>query len=62
MKCPICNKKRHIEIDLHSDGFAENLQECGDCGALWTRKENVETLVSNPSFVPSPLSGQSNPI
>ncbi|SDM65321.1 hypothetical protein SAMN05660860_02928 [Geoalkalibacter ferrihydriticus] len=38
IECPICKGKTHVEIDTHSDGFAENLQECGDCGALWTTR------------------------
>jgi len=25
-----------VEVNLHADGFAENLQECGNCGTLWT--------------------------
>ncbi len=45
MKCPICHQTHHIEIDLHSDGYAENLQECGDCGTIWTRHMDTETLV-----------------
>ncbi|WP_291315954.1 hypothetical protein [Desulfuromonas sp.] len=45
MECPICKRKNHVEIDTHSDGFAENLQECGDCGALWTSKEGKEIIV-----------------
>ena len=35
MECPICHTTTHVEIDTHSDGYAKNLQECGDCGALW---------------------------
>lgn len=35
MKCPSCNNQHHVEVDTHADGFAENLQECGNCGALW---------------------------
>jgi transposase-like protein len=45
MECPICKKSKHIEIDTHSDGFAQNLQECGDCGALWTRKDGKTIIV-----------------
>lgn len=45
MECPICRKKAHVELDTHSDGFAENLQECGDCGALWISKESGSVLV-----------------
>ena len=52
MQCPACHKKYHVEIDMHSDGFAENLQECGDCGALWTRKADVETLIFRPDLSP----------
>lgn len=43
--CPICNQKAHVEIDTHADGFAENLQECGDCGALWTQKGARSLLI-----------------
>jgi len=45
MICPICQGKAHVEIDTHSDGFAENLQECGDCGALWTRKGEEQIVI-----------------
>ena len=36
MKCPLCKSREHIEIDLHSDGFSQNIRECGDCGGVWT--------------------------
>ena len=45
MECPICGNGNHVEIDTHSDGFAENLQECGGCGALWTRKGEREIII-----------------
>ena len=45
MECPICQNETHVELDTHSDGFAENLQECGDCGALWISKEGDSVLV-----------------
>ena len=45
MECPICNNPYHVEIDTHSDGFAANLQECGHCGALWTRKANISIIL-----------------
>ncbi|MFA5517089.1 MAG: hypothetical protein WDA20_12455 [Desulfuromonadales bacterium] len=45
MKCPICGGKTRVEIDTHSDGFADNLQECGDCGTVWTRKEGEEIIL-----------------
>jgi len=45
MECPVCRNKAHVELDTHSDGFAENLQECGDCGALWTSKGGESILI-----------------
>ncbi len=35
MKCPICNSKTGIEIDMHSDGYARDIMECTCCNALW---------------------------
>lgn len=35
MECPVCKRKKHLALDTHADGYAENLIECGDCGALW---------------------------
>ncbi len=45
IECPNCKGKTHVEIDTHSDGYAENLQECGDCGALWTRKGDINLMI-----------------
>ena len=45
MKCPICNSKTRVEIDTHSDGYAENLQECGACGALWICRGDSEIIL-----------------
>jgi uncharacterized Zn finger protein len=45
MECPICKGKTHVEIDTHSDGFTGNLQECGNCGALWTRRREKEIII-----------------
>jgi hypothetical protein len=45
LECPICKNKTHVEIDTHSDGFTENLQECGDCGALWAVKGEREIII-----------------
>ncbi|MBE0598644.1 MAG: hypothetical protein IH614_15400 [Desulfuromonadales bacterium] len=45
MKCPVCGNRHQIEIDTHSEGFVENLQECGHCGAVWTRKGEQEIVL-----------------
>ncbi|PLX99136.1 MAG: hypothetical protein C0622_10930 [Desulfuromonas sp.] len=36
MECPLCQSKKHVEVDLHADGYTEIAYECGDCGAVWT--------------------------
>lgn len=46
MKCPICNNHDGIEIDIHSDGYADNLLECAACGALWINDLGEIVLLS----------------
>ena len=36
MKCPFCKNREHVEIDLHADGFSQDIRECGACGGMWT--------------------------
>ena len=38
MKCPNCNGKEGIEIDMHSDGYARDLLECTNCGTIWLER------------------------
>lgn len=45
MKCSICGNKACAEVNLHADGFVQNLQECGVCGTLWTIKGGGTILV-----------------
>lgn len=40
MKCPHCDSKKGIEIDMHSDGYAKDLLECTSCGTLWLEKSS----------------------
>lgn len=47
MECPVCKDKCHVEIDTHSDGYAQNIQECGSCGTVWTNKEQKEIVLHN---------------
>ncbi|HEY6839400.1 MAG TPA: hypothetical protein VI389_11700 [Geobacteraceae bacterium] len=42
MKCPMCSTKNGLEIDMHADGYADNLLECTSCGAIWL--ETVEGI------------------
>ena len=45
MKCPLCKSREHVEIDLHADGFSQDVRECGDCGAIWTFSGNTLKLI-----------------
>jgi hypothetical protein len=36
MKCPLCKSRKHVEIDLHAEGFSQDARECGVCGGIWT--------------------------
>ena len=45
MNCPSCNSTGHIEIDLHADGFARDVCECGDCGAIWTTSGDGQKII-----------------
>ena len=50
MICPVCNHKNHLELDMHSDGYADDLVECIDCGALFRVKgESVLETVHGPT-------------
>ncbi len=46
MKCPICSNSHGIEIDIHSDGYADNLFECTNCEAVWLNVFDEITLLN----------------
>ena len=50
MKCPVCKGSAHVEIDTHADGYAQNLQECGDCGALWIARDEKEIILHSQNL------------
>ena len=45
MKCPLCQSKKHVEIDLHAEGFAQDARECGECGGIWTFSGDVRKII-----------------
>ena len=49
-ECPICHSTSQVEIDIHADGFANNLEECGVCGALWTQGKDFTRLVHGATW------------
>lgn len=49
-ECPICHSIDRVEIDIHADGFAEGLEECGVCGALWSQGKAGARLVHGATW------------
>jgi len=49
MKCPSCNSK-HLEIDIHADGYSANVLECGDCGCISTYSGNSIKVLKEKSM------------
>ena len=50
MKCPLCKSREHVEIDLHADGFSQDVRECGDCGAIWTFSGNKLKVIKESAL------------
>ncbi|WP_303721021.1 hypothetical protein [Malonomonas rubra] len=44
-KCPICKSSKHVEIDLHAEGYSEDVYECGDCGSIWAYPHNALKVI-----------------
>lgn len=49
-ECPICHSIDRVEVDMHADGFARNLEECGVCGALWSQGKTRAKLVHGATW------------
>ena len=49
-ECPICHSIDRVEVDIHADGFAAGLEECGVCGALWTQGRTKARLVHGATW------------
>ena len=47
MKCPICKCSNHSEIDLHVEGFYEELFECDLCGSSWSVSHGLTEVVND---------------
>ncbi|PLX71900.1 MAG: hypothetical protein C0614_14225 [Desulfuromonas sp.] len=49
-ECPICHSTNQVEIDIHADGYANNLGECGACGALWCMEKDSARLIHGATW------------
>ncbi len=46
MKCPVCKKHQtHTEIEVHDNGFDEDLFQCETCGSTWSVNHGLVDLV-----------------
>jgi hypothetical protein len=49
MKCPVCKThEQHVDIDLHSAGFAEDIITCQICGTIWSINHGLTEIVMDP--------------
>ena len=47
MKCPICKSSESQEIDLHAEGFYENLFECPTCESSWSVNHGLTEVIKD---------------
>lgn len=48
MNCPVCkSSKQHTEIDVHSNGFDEEIIECDLCGTVWAINHGAVEIVKD---------------
>lgn len=49
MKCPVCKThEQYVDIDLHSEGFAEDICTCSICGTIWSVNHGLTKIVRDP--------------
>lgn len=47
MKCPVCKHHEFKELDLHSEGFYEDIKECRVCGTVWAVNHGVTEVIKD---------------
>ncbi|MBE0501169.1 MAG: hypothetical protein IBX47_06985 [Desulfuromonadales bacterium] len=47
MKCPVCKTTENSEINLHADGFYEDLYECENCNTIWSVHHGMTEVVKD---------------
>ena len=49
MKCPVCKThEQYVDIDLHFEGFSEDIMTCRICGAVWSVNHGMVEVVRDP--------------
>ena len=48
MKCPVCkSQEMHAEIQVHANGFDEELFQCEVCGSTWSVNHGLVEIVKD---------------
>lgn len=48
MRCPVCKTvEQYVALDLHSDGFAEDIITCSSCGTIWSVNHGITEIVKD---------------
>ena len=47
MKCPICKSSETQEIDLHAEGFYEDLFEFHTCESSWSVNHGLKEIIKD---------------
>ena len=48
MKCPVCKSlASHKEIQVHVNGFDEDLFQCDTCGSTWSENHGLVEVVND---------------
>lgn len=47
MQCPVCRNNEQVDIDLHADGFSEDIIECRICGTTWSINHGVTEIIKD---------------
>ena len=45
MLCPICKSSENREMDLHVEGFYEDIIQCTCCGSSWSVQHGKAELI-----------------
>lgn len=47
MKCPVCSYSKSSDTSLDTEGFHEQISECGSCGAVWSINHGLVEVVAD---------------
>ncbi|SNB47331.1 hypothetical protein [Geobacter sp. DSM 9736] len=47
MQCPVCKNHEQVDLDLHAEGFTEDIVECSICGTTWSVNHGVIEIIKD---------------